>query len=45
MYRNLREKISLAELLRKVESNGDSDGNVDSLMNLVMQFRKVSMAV
>ncbi|KAI8053333.1 P-loop containing nucleoside triphosphate hydrolase protein [Syncephalis plumigaleata] len=38
------EKISLAELLRKVESSssngngGDSD-SVDSLMNLVMQFR------
>ncbi|RKP10561.1 SNF2 family N-terminal domain-containing protein, partial [Thamnocephalis sphaerospora] len=41
MYRALREKISLAELLRKVEGNGDSDSSVDSLMNLVMQFRKV----
>ncbi|RKP23926.1 P-loop containing nucleoside triphosphate hydrolase protein [Syncephalis pseudoplumigaleata] len=45
LYRTLREKISLAELLRKVESSSSSNGgdsdNVDSLMNLVMQFRKV----
>ncbi|KAG0314931.1 putative DNA helicase ino80 [Dissophora globulifera] len=40
LYRGLKEKISIAELLEKVSSLDDSD-SVDSLMNLVMQFRKV----
>ncbi|RHZ78787.1 hypothetical protein Glove_156g94 [Diversispora epigaea] len=40
LYRGLREKISVAELLEKAATLPDND-NVDSLMNLVMQFRKV----
>lgn len=40
MYQALRAKISLKELLQKASSLSDSE-NMDSLMNLVMQFRKV----
>jgi DNA helicase INO80 len=40
LYRGLKEKISIAELLEKATSLGDIE-NMDSLMNLVMQFRKV----
>ncbi|KAI8066860.1 SNF2 family N-terminal domain-containing protein [Gongronella butleri] len=40
LYRGLKEKISIAELLEKVTSLSDND-SMDSLMNLVMQFRKV----
>ncbi|KAG9305902.1 hypothetical protein G9A89_016554 [Geosiphon pyriformis] len=40
LYRGLREKISVAELLEKATSLNDNE-SVDSLMNLVMQFRKV----
>jgi DNA helicase INO80 len=40
MYNALREKISLSELLQKVSSMNETDG-MDSLMNLVVQFRKV----
>ncbi|KAG0057172.1 putative DNA helicase ino80 [Gryganskiella cystojenkinii] len=40
LYRGLKEKISIAELLEKASSLND-DASVDSLMNLVMQFRKV----
>ncbi|KAG0026948.1 putative DNA helicase ino80 [Podila clonocystis] len=40
LYRGLKEKISIAELLEKASSLNDTD-SVDSLMNLVMQFRKV----
>ncbi|KAF9914732.1 putative DNA helicase ino80 [Lobosporangium transversale] len=40
LYRGLKEKISISELLEKASSLDDSD-SVDSLMNLVMQFRKV----
>ncbi|KAG0092899.1 putative DNA helicase ino80 [Podila epicladia] len=40
LYRGLKAKISIAELLEKASSLDDTD-SVDSLMNLVMQFRKV----
>ncbi|KAL7313167.1 putative DNA helicase ino80 [Mucor circinelloides] len=40
LYRGLKEKISISELLEKATSLGDLE-NMDSLMNLVMQFRKV----
>ncbi|CAG8553105.1 8682_t:CDS:10, partial [Ambispora gerdemannii] len=40
LYRGLREKISVAELLEKATSLNENE-SVDSLMNLVMQFRKV----
>ncbi|KAF9584907.1 putative DNA helicase ino80 [Lunasporangiospora selenospora] len=40
LYRGLKEKISISELLEQASSLNDSD-SVDSLMNLVMQFRKV----
>ncbi|GBB85527.1 hypothetical protein RclHR1_12010008 [Rhizophagus clarus] len=40
LYRGLREKISVSELLEKAATLPDND-SVDSLMNLVMQFRKV----
>ncbi|CAO3609634.1 unnamed protein product [Cunninghamella blakesleeana] len=40
LYRGLKEKISIAELLEKATSLGDTE-SMDSLMNLVMQFRKV----
>ncbi|KAI9309490.1 SNF2 family N-terminal domain-containing protein [Cunninghamella echinulata] len=40
LYRGLKEKISISELLEKATSLGDTD-SLDSLMNLVMQFRKV----
>ena len=42
MYSGLKGKISVKELLEKVTSlrEGDSEG-MDSLMNLVIQFRKV----
>ncbi|KAI7821877.1 SNF2 family N-terminal domain-containing protein [Gamsiella multidivaricata] len=40
LYRGLKEKISISELLEKASSLDDND-SVDSLMNLVMQFRKV----
>lgn len=43
MYRVLREKISPAELLRKMESS--QTDQMDNLMNLVMQFRKVRNGV
>ncbi|KAI8092584.1 SNF2 family N-terminal domain-containing protein [Halteromyces radiatus] len=40
LYRGLKEKISISELLEKATSLGDVE-SMDSLMNLVMQFRKV----
>ncbi|KAI9295913.1 hypothetical protein K502DRAFT_341381 [Neoconidiobolus thromboides FSU 785] len=40
LYASLREKISLAELLEKSRSSLEND-SVESLMNLVIQFRKV----
>ncbi|ORX60285.1 hypothetical protein DM01DRAFT_1332440 [Hesseltinella vesiculosa] len=40
LYRGLKEKISIAELLEKATSLNVAE-NMDSLMNLVMQFRKV----
>ncbi|KAG0339441.1 putative DNA helicase ino80 [Podila humilis] len=40
LYRGLKAKISIAELLESASSLDDAD-SVDSLMNLVMQFRKV----
>ncbi|KAI9280180.1 SNF2 family N-terminal domain-containing protein [Umbelopsis sp. AD052] len=40
LYRGLKEKLSISELLEKATSLSDSD-SLDSLMNLVMQFRKV----
>ncbi|KAG5518956.1 hypothetical protein PMAC_002487 [Pneumocystis sp. 'macacae'] len=38
-YRTLREKISIADIIEKATQGGDE--NVASLMNIVMQFRKV----
>ncbi|KAI8368263.1 SNF2 family N-terminal domain-containing protein [Radiomyces spectabilis] len=40
LYRGLKEKISISELLEKAKSLTDVE-SMDSLMNLVMQFRKV----
>lgn len=40
LYRGLKEKLSISELLEKATSLNESD-SLDSLMNLVMQFRKV----
>ncbi|KAF8527985.1 SNF2 family N-terminal domain-containing protein [Hysterangium stoloniferum] len=40
LYRGLRANISVAELLQKAANLGDADSAM-SLMNLVMQFRKV----
>lgn len=40
LYRGLKEKISISELLEKATSLNEE--SMDSLMNLVMQFRKVS---
>ncbi|ORE05055.1 hypothetical protein BCV72DRAFT_336833 [Rhizopus microsporus var. microsporus] len=40
LYRGLKEKISISELLEKATSLSDNE-SMDSLMNLVMQFRKV----
>ncbi|RKP40221.1 SNF2 family N-terminal domain-containing protein, partial [Dimargaris cristalligena] len=39
LYQALKSRISAAELLAKASSSSESDS--DSLMNLVMQFRKV----
>ncbi|OLL26990.1 putative DNA helicase INO80 [Neolecta irregularis DAH-3] len=39
IYKSLRDKISLTDILEKAAAGGD-DG-IDSLMNIVMQFRKV----
>ncbi|KAI8137707.1 SNF2 family N-terminal domain-containing protein [Fennellomyces sp. T-0311] len=39
LYRGLKEKISISELLEKATSLNEE--SMDSLMNLVMQFRKV----
>lgn len=39
LYRNLRSRVSIAELMDKAQSNDDA--GLKSLMNLVMQFRKV----
>lgn len=39
MYKGLREKISFLDLIEKAINGGDQDSQ--SLMNLVMQFRKV----
>ncbi|EMR08602.1 hypothetical protein PNEG_03078 [Pneumocystis murina B123] len=38
-YKTLREKISIADIIEKAAQGGDE--NVASLMNIVMQFRKV----
>ena len=38
IYRGIRDKIPISELLEKTTS---SESSLDSLMNLVMQFRKV----
>jgi DNA helicase INO80 len=40
LYRGLRANISVTELLQKAANIGDADSAM-SLMNLVMQFRKV----
>ncbi|KAI9264457.1 SNF2 family N-terminal domain-containing protein [Sporodiniella umbellata] len=40
LYRGLKEKISISELLEKATSLSENE-SMDSLMNLVMQFRKV----
>lgn len=39
LYRSLRSRVSIAELMDKAQSNDDA--GLKSLMNLVMQFRKV----
>lgn len=41
LYQSLRSRISIAELMDRA-SNTDDQDSVRSLMNLVMQFRKVS---
>ncbi|KAJ1988587.1 putative DNA helicase ino80 [Coemansia spiralis] len=44
MYRGLMSKISVPELLERLQSgagHGNKDDSDESLMNLVMQFRKV----
>ncbi|KAJ2690101.1 putative DNA helicase ino80, partial [Coemansia sp. RSA 1285] len=44
MYRGLMSKISIPELLERLQSgsgHGSKDDSDESLMNLVMQFRKV----
>ena len=40
MYQGVKEKISVSELLDRMTSLNDKE-SIDSLMNLVMQFRKV----
>ena len=40
IYRALRANVSVADLLEKTANIGDADA-ARSLMNLVMQFRKV----
>ncbi|CAE6436278.1 unnamed protein product [Rhizoctonia solani] len=40
LYRGLRANVSIAELLERANNLGDAD-SARSLMNLVMQFRKV----
>src|SRR4051794_31811361 len=40
LYKGLREKLSVADLLDRITSLGEKDSS-DNLMNLVMQFRKV----
>ncbi|KAL1919122.1 uncharacterized protein VTP21DRAFT_2504 [Calcarisporiella thermophila] len=40
LYKGLMEKISISELLEKATSLNEAE-SLDSLMNLVMQFRKV----
>ena len=40
LYKGLKQKISISELLQKATSLNEE--SMDSLMNLVMQFRKVS---
>ncbi|OZJ04308.1 hypothetical protein BZG36_03164 [Bifiguratus adelaidae] len=40
LYRSLKQKISVSEILEKAASLNDNE-SLDSLMNLVMQFRKV----
>ena len=41
MYKALLANVSIADLLEKAANIGDAD-SARSLMNLVMQFRKVS---
>lgn len=41
MYKALLANVSVADLLEKAANIGDAD-SARSLMNLVMQFRKVS---
>ncbi|KAJ2552240.1 putative DNA helicase ino80 [Coemansia sp. RSA 1933] len=44
MYRGLMSKISIPELMERLQSgsgHGNKDDSEESLMNLVMQFRKV----
>ena len=41
MYQGLKSKISVSELLQRASSLSHSNEGVDSLMNIVMQFRKV----
>jgi DNA helicase INO80 len=40
MYKALQANVSIADLLEKAANIGDAD-SARSLMNLVMQFRKV----
>ena len=44
MYKALLANVSVADLLEKAANIGDAD-SARSLMNLVMQFRKVGVAL
>jgi len=41
LYQGLKSKISIADLMQKVTALGDNNESMDSLMNVMMQFRKV----
>ena len=44
MYNTLRTNISVADLVQRAQSLSSDDSAVKRLMNLIMQFRKVSSA-
>lgn len=41
LYRSLRSRVSVTELMDKAQNLGSDEAGLKSLMNLVMQFRKV----
>lgn len=41
LYRGLKDQIPVEDLLVKSSMESANDAGIDSLMNLVMQFRKV----